>query len=230
MVAITSLIFGLAATTLAAAVPTKSGLASMSHLPLGDMTWSGALVKGGPVMNITGNHHDITNSIKNANPYWLNPNHPHYAEAHAHFMNITTTGHPMSEGAQTAGALQKRSNRVSQACNQRIFLGPQDRDWAYPYDIANGVNYLYAVGGGHATCSVGARTCARVSCSWDSAILFCNDNNFGLSLPCSLIAQNARFVLETCEDPATQSVEGQAFYINPSYNVLVKATDPGKGC
>jgi len=226
MVAITTMIFGLAASTLAAAVPTKNGMVSMSHLPLSDLTWSGALVKGGPIVNITGNHHDITNSLLRANPYWLNSNTTEYS----HFTNITTSGHPNSEAVKHPVGLSKRSNRVSQACNQRIFMGAEDLSWATPSAIGAGVDYLRTIGGGHATCSVGANTCARVSCSWDSAILFCNNNNFGLSLPCSLIAQNANFVLDNCMDLPDLAVEGQAFYINPSYNVLVKHTDPGKGC
>jgi len=226
MVAITAMLFGLAATTLAAAVPTKNGMVSMSHLPLSDFTWSGQLVKDGPIVNITGNHHDITNTLLRSDAYWLKDN----ATERAHFTNMTTSGHPMSEAVKSPVGLEKRSNRVSQACNQRIFMGPNDRSWASPGDIATGIQYLYALGGGKATCSVGPKTCARVSCSWDSAILFCNDNNFGLSLPCSLIAQNAHFVLDNCMDLPDIAVEGQAFYINPSYNVLVKHTDAGKNC
>jgi len=60
----------------------------------------------------------------------------------------------------------------------------------------------------------------------------CNDNPFQVSIDAPTLAQNAFFIIQNCMSDATGAwlTEGQAFYINPSYNVLVKHTDAGKSC
>lgn len=48
------------------------------------------------------------------------------------------------------------------------------QNWGYAYvdDIDDGIDYLGRLNGG---CSVGAKSCSRISCSYDSAIFLCND-------------------------------------------------------
>jgi len=59
-----------------------------------------------------------------------------------------------------------------------------------------------------------------------------DDNPFQIQIDCQTLAQNAFFIIQNCMDFNTGEwlTEGQAFYINPSYNVLVKKTDKGKSC
>ncbi|OBT68961.1 hypothetical protein VE03_01268 [Pseudogymnoascus sp. 23342-1-I1] len=45
--------------------------------------------------------------------------------------------------------------------------------------IREGISYLNSLGAG--ACYAGARTCRRPSCSWNSAIYFCNDLGYGMA-------------------------------------------------
>jgi hypothetical protein len=50
--------------------------------------------------------------------------------------------------------------------------------------ISGGVNYLQGI---QANCNIGAGpgACSRVSCSYDSAIYYCNDVSYSLLIPLS---------------------------------------------
>lgn len=82
---------------------------------------------------------------------------------------------------------------------------------------------------------VNKKSCGRFSCSYDNSLVMCNDNSFPVTIPCQTMATNYMFVISNCMQNVLTGgdvymVEGQAFYINPSYNVLVKHTDSGKSC
>lgn len=87
---------------------------------------------------------------------------------------------------------------------------------------------------GNGLCEALPHSCGRFSCSYNNAIVMCNDENTPSIIPCATLAQNARFIVGYCISPREggvyHSVEGQAFYHNPNYNVLVKHTDYKKGC
>jgi len=226
MVALTFLTLGLAAIVSAAPAktfsmpPHSTGAPTLgaANLPLGDITWTGQLHHGGPNVSFTGRHHDVADKIRASNPHWLANN------ATLDFSHLLNASHPNSS------SLEKRSNRVSQACWQNIFMkGPLGHNQADSTAISTGLYWMSSHFGG-GTCSVGPKTCGRFSCSYDSATLMCNDNPFSISIPCATMIQNMAFVFNLCSLPSEHEVEGQAFYINPSYNVLIKRTDPGKSC
>ncbi|KAG4424737.1 hypothetical protein IFR04_002085 [Cadophora malorum] len=87
--------------------------------------------------------------------------------------------------------------------------------------IREGINYLRR---GSLACGVNAHSCARVSCSWDSGIYFCNNNNYNLRYPCFQIADYAQAILDKCKYQknlfADKEVGGQA-WDNGNWNVPV---------
>lgn len=118
--------------------------------------------------------------------------------------------------------------QVAYYCMQSAYKSTQCQ--AIEYDIDW---FSSTYGGG--TCGTTANTCARMACEWDSAVLLCNSAPGGnLVVGCATVAQNMYFVLNACLSTNVYNsyckVEGQSFYINPTYNVLLKQTDAGKGC
>ncbi|PVH85714.1 hypothetical protein DL98DRAFT_583306 [Cadophora sp. DSE1049] len=87
--------------------------------------------------------------------------------------------------------------------------------------IREGINYLRR---GYMSCWVNAHSCARVSCSWDSGIYFCNNNNYNVGHPCFQISDYAQAILDKCKYQknmwADKEVGGQA-WDNGNWNVPV---------
>ncbi|KUI59332.1 hypothetical protein VP1G_06578 [Cytospora mali] len=116
------------------------------------------------------------------------------------------------------GDLQGRdvsSNPTTTLCN---FLG----DSASASRIAQGVSYLREVPGKPSN-GPGPGECGRVSCSYNSAIWWCNDNLVTKVLDSfGNIADGAQQILTLC-DPNYHhaSVNGQQFY-NDDWNVIVR--------
>ncbi|KAH9210962.1 hypothetical protein DL95DRAFT_525977 [Leptodontidium sp. 2 PMI_412] len=87
--------------------------------------------------------------------------------------------------------------------------------------ISNGIGYLRRIGG---TCGVGVRTCARVSCSWDSAIFICNDNPRHIDIASNQIATYTQDLVNACDHYVSQ-YRGHAFggriFDNGGWQVVV---------
>ncbi|KAG4432462.1 hypothetical protein IFR05_012052 [Cadophora sp. M221] len=87
--------------------------------------------------------------------------------------------------------------------------------------ISNGIGYLRRLGG---TCGVGVRTCARVSCSWDSAIFICNDNPRHIDISSNQIATYTQDLVTACDKYVSQ-YRGHAFggriFDNGGWQVVV---------
>jgi len=89
--------------------------------------------------------------------------------------------------------------------------------------IGEGINYLDQV---QALCGVSARSCVRISCSWNSAIYLCNDNYYGITPTCPYMASYAQDIINDCTTPADRvvgdwSVCGQLFD-SDGYNIIVR--------
>ncbi|KAK4449043.1 hypothetical protein QBC34DRAFT_380525 [Podospora aff. communis PSN243] len=91
--------------------------------------------------------------------------------------------------------------------------------------IRDGVSYLRGVPG-IPTNGPGPGACGRVSCSYNSAIYWCNDNNFAKSVTWDGIANSAYRITEVCPHTKRGSypypqVSGQNFELS-KWNTLVK--------
>ncbi|KAK4224233.1 hypothetical protein QBC38DRAFT_371454 [Podospora fimiseda] len=86
--------------------------------------------------------------------------------------------------------------------------------------IQQGIDYLWGVGGRPGN-GPGPGACGRVSCSYNSAIYWCNDNSYFYQLNGYWeIANGAGQVINDCASGASW-VSGQRFY-NANWNVIVR--------
>ncbi|KAK0659443.1 hypothetical protein QBC41DRAFT_287152 [Cercophora samala] len=85
--------------------------------------------------------------------------------------------------------------------------------------ILRGIEYLRSLTGS-AKNGPGPGECGRVSCSWTSAIWWCNDNDTEKEVGWNDIADGALYILQKCSRDA-QYVKGQAFY-KDKWNVIVR--------
>ncbi|KUJ16077.1 uncharacterized protein LY89DRAFT_783297 [Mollisia scopiformis] len=91
--------------------------------------------------------------------------------------------------------------------------------------IEDGIDYLNHV---QARCGVGARSCVRVSCSWNAGIYLCNDNYYGIFPSCPYIGSYAQDISNVCWG-FSRGMEvccGQEFDTD-SYNVIVRYANEG---
>ncbi|KAK4443123.1 hypothetical protein QBC34DRAFT_337448 [Podospora aff. communis PSN243] len=110
------------------------------------------------------------------------------------------------------------SRREVKFCNNfgRAEIGP----------ILEGVRYLKSLGG-QASLGPGPGRCSRVSCSWDSAIYWCNDNTGSKSVTWDGLANSAAHITEVCPwvgSDQYQYVSGQNFE-RTLWNTLVREDD-----
>ncbi|KAH6670597.1 hypothetical protein B0J14DRAFT_640603 [Halenospora varia] len=98
--------------------------------------------------------------------------------------------------------------------------GPSDWSWANVRWINDGINYLNNL---HGTCHVEARSCARISCSWNAAIRLCNDNEYSIDPNCGYLASYAQDIVNHCRRESLPHVYtcGQEFDTD-NYNICVQ--------
>ncbi|KAF8856031.1 hypothetical protein BDZ45DRAFT_804530 [Acephala macrosclerotiorum] len=98
--------------------------------------------------------------------------------------------------------------------------GNEQWAWADAGRIQEGVDYLNNFNG---LCNVGATSCVRISCSWNSGIYLCNDADHAIAPSCVYIASYATDLINHCViyNPIGQGyVCGQEFDTD-RYNVIV---------
>jgi len=165
-----------------------------------DPTWVAHESMGLGNISFTGPHHVIAARIAALKPRWL------------------TNETYLDEITKRAESdfLEKRSNRVSQFCGSEQFA------WGKTKAAQENAAYItrkYGTG----WCMQAARSCSRWACSYNTAIVTCNDEPTDSYFTCPTLQQNANFLTNYCSSPGDhRQVNGQAFYINPKYNVLVK--------
>ncbi|KAI0179612.1 hypothetical protein GGR52DRAFT_206298 [Hypoxylon sp. FL1284] len=166
-----------------------------SGYTLGNLTWVGNIIAGGPEVSFTGpSLQDIEAQIRQANPSFAWPDH-----------NTT----------DLSVLPQKQIDHLT--CDLADFY------WAVKFRIADGIEYLKGKSG---QCHIGPgpRFCSRISCSFSSAIFWCNDNDSDLWIDCGLWAQYAQNVVDACTiDDASQHVKGQQFDTD-NWNIIVGFT------
>jgi len=154
-------------------------------------------------LTFTGPHHVIAAKIAALKPLW---------HTNATYLSEITNRD-----------LEKRSNRISQYCGSAAYA------WGLEHAaVANAAYITKKYGTGW--CVQAAKSCSRWACSYNTALVTCNDESTDSYFTCPTLQQNANFLNGFCSDPSHNMVNGQAFYINPKYNVLVKGVDFGKWC
>ncbi|KAK1830951.1 hypothetical protein QBC39DRAFT_408947 [Podospora conica] len=129
--------------------------------------------------------------------------------------------------AEEATTLAERSPLVLEA-RQTSTNCEGRREWekARTVRINDGIKYLKGLGGS-AHLGAGPGRCSRVSCSYNAAIWWCNDNTGEKRINWSLLATAAERVVSRCETCHTANnapeclVKGQAFYAD-NWNVIVR--------
>ncbi|KND89165.1 hypothetical protein TOPH_06106 [Tolypocladium ophioglossoides CBS 100239] len=167
-----------------------------------DIEWEAEISPGGPVQKFNGTIEKVHKELVNLNPNWDTD---YTLEASAHH--------------------DKRDGLVERADfkDSGYFCGGRweetDSIW-----IGYGINYLRRLSGTPSN-GPGPGNCGRVSCSFKSAIWWCNDSNKAKTLGSfGDIADGASWILHKCKRVRWASyyaVSGQAFHPT-GWNVIVR--------
>ena len=129
--------------------------------------WDVPVFPGGENATIAGTVEEVHAELIRRNPQW-------------------DTDFPLAEMADDKVAARGLEARTDFR-GARTVCGPGSFGWskASTYEIRNGIRYLNGVSG-RPSQGPGPGSCGRVSCSWSSAIWWCNDVRALLPLPFSL--------------------------------------------
>ncbi|KAI2631532.1 hypothetical protein GGS26DRAFT_98382 [Hypomontagnella submonticulosa] len=193
----TVLAFAAAAVARAQTTPEDSEPKRLEEVPdgytLAPMTWKGNITAEGPEVAFTGaNFKDIDDQIHQANPDFTWP------EVTA---NDTTPD----------SAVKSKS---------WLTCDPNNIWWAQEFRIEEGVAYLRGKSG-QCYMAAGPRVCTRISCSYKSAIWWCNDQPNGIWIDCALWANYAQDILDKCQThDASNRIRGQEF-AKEDWNIMI---------
>ncbi|KAM7198938.1 hypothetical protein V8F20_006005 [Naviculisporaceae sp. PSN 640] len=176
------------------------GLCLDAPLPgytVSEITWQVDPFNNGTLYNITGTIEQVHDQIEKINP------------------SYKALVHTPNSGEQSLAAAGDWSARC----------GPGTLGWerASRDPIYNGIYYLRHVGG-QPTQGPGFGSCSRVSCSWQSAIWWCNDNDHQFTLPgFGTIADCAQVLYDECSifQDRGEFVLGQNFH-KDHWNCIVR--------
>ncbi|CAK7244441.1 MAG: hypothetical protein STHCBS139747_005980 [Sporothrix thermara] len=195
------------------AASTVSGLA-LVKTP-NELTWTGEVVPGQGPVTFAGDAQSIYRQILKANPdYKASPRDAASAVSAA-------------SAASSLSGLTRRENPSPVSDDFTCAYGSYVD--VTPIDV--GIKQLYNIGAGACTAPAGAPGaggCTRLTCSSNASIWLCNDNPFAVSIPCTLIADNAVQLLIECQTTTYvggntwySTVRGQIFSSNHMWNVII---------
>jgi len=188
-------------------VVTDSVIPGYKVVPL---EWSLDVGDGKDPLHLTGTVEQVLDQLKVSHPEFE----AKVEAAVAAAPPLSTVATETSENP--AAAVVKRWEYEGHFCFGRWQRTNRNRIW-------EGVMYLRRVGG-RPWMNPGPGTCARVSCSYDSAIYWCNDANFVRTLDSfANIADAANEIINLCiqEEFNYQWSSGQYFY-REKWNVIVR--------
>ncbi|KAI4861336.1 hypothetical protein F4820DRAFT_452028 [Hypoxylon rubiginosum] len=186
----------LSSLSMAAAAIVSPPTNAFNQLPngytLGNITWKGNVTNDGPEVSFTGpSFRDIEAQIFQMNPSFTWP-------------EQNTTG--------LSDFPEKSLGHLT--CDLANFY------WAKKFRIDDGINYLKGKTG-RCYIEAGPKVCSRISCSFHSAIFWCNDNDTPLWIDCGLWSQYAQNIVDACTiDDPSQEVKGQQFDTD-NWNIIV---------
>ncbi|KAK4228548.1 hypothetical protein QBC38DRAFT_474674 [Podospora fimiseda] len=171
------------------ATPARRSDEADSPIPEGfavvDLEWVVETTPGGPNVTLTGTVQQIHEKLTEINPNWDEDFAPVIAKRKAQVLAARASSTP-----EANGGLEKRDWTICGAAgrgHKNAGLNP----------IIDGVAYLRTLSG-QASRGPGPRSCGQVSCSWDSAIWYCNNNSFTKLMPWFHIANAAQVLLNEC--------------------------------
>ncbi|KAH8651113.1 hypothetical protein BX600DRAFT_441555 [Xylariales sp. PMI_506] len=165
---------------------------------IGEFTWEVETFPGGPKKNITGTVENVVAELSTINPNWKDD-------------------FKFDES--------RIKNRGVSFPFTAVLCNIRTSEWglASVPRISEGIDYLNGVPG-TPVAGPGPSACARVSCSYDSAIYWCNDAPQTFSLPgFSTIAAGALTILNNCAEIAYPNMNGQVFaQFLQNWNTIVR--------
>ncbi|OOF94915.1 hypothetical protein ASPCADRAFT_507790 [Aspergillus carbonarius ITEM 5010] len=168
---------------------------TLSNHTITPMTYTGPITPGGEHISFTGTSiQEIHSQIKALNPDFelVSP-------------DESSPGNTITQRSD--------STKDNLICN----IPGRLSETANTYWIRSGIKYLKGLEG---KCGVskGPASCARISCSYDSGIFLCNDNEEKLEVKCSDLAGYAEDIIERCDEG--EYVNGQEFDTR-NWNIVV---------
>ncbi|KAI2465351.1 hypothetical protein F4781DRAFT_409590 [Annulohypoxylon bovei var. microspora] len=162
---------------------------------ISNLTWTGNITDNGPQKSFTGSS------------FW---------DIEAQIRDVNPGFSWPDPGNDDLASLMK--SEASLTCD------PNNIWWADAFRIKEGIEYL---SGRTGKCHIGAgpRVCTRISCSYKSAIWWCNDNSEPVEENCMLWSHYAQHILDSCQtNDASVKVRGQQFSTS-NWNVMVGFDD-----
>ncbi|KAK4455195.1 hypothetical protein QBC34DRAFT_490277 [Podospora aff. communis PSN243] len=184
-------------------VPGSPGDKTLEGKTLYPLEWRGVLEAGKPEVYLKGEtFEDIEKQAKA-----LNPKYTIFAPRNA---TAEAEARASREKKMKSGESLLLSSRQTQAthCGWPPTWAAANDYWA----VWDGVYYLQSITG-DCRANPGPGACGRVSCSWDNAIYYCNDNHVEHWEPCRWIGDVAGNIADSCwwYNGVGFSVLGQAF-------------------
>ncbi|EAW14558.1 uncharacterized protein ACLA_075980 [Aspergillus clavatus NRRL 1] len=170
---------------------TESGIPGYNIV---DIEWDVQTTAGGPTVKAKGTVQDVYAQLKDINPEFENEFPPvNSTDSSVHVVDRYTVQSHFCQGRWSG-------------CS-----------WSR---IQQGISYLNGVPGRPSN-GPGPGNCGRVSCSYNSAIYWCNDNNYQYTLNGFYdIASGANYIGQTCLINS-DTTSGQIFYTD-NWNVVVR--------
>ncbi|KAH6693947.1 hypothetical protein F5X68DRAFT_258737 [Plectosphaerella plurivora] len=173
--------------------------------------WEVEVTPGGETVVLNGTIEEVHTQLLKLNPTW---------DADFPDNDLDKRQTDFSDWSDGSAALQKRTDFSNSQYNCFGRWGFVDRE-----HIQRGINYLSRVTGRPRN-GAGPGNCGRVSCSYNSAIYWCNDSDTTKTLwRFSSIADGAQYIMQMCQDRQSRPVKsltgGQAFH-KTNWNVIVR--------
>ncbi|KAI7363522.1 hypothetical protein KC354_g6418 [Hortaea werneckii] len=167
-------------------------------LPEADMSYIGPAFDGGDDVEVQGTIESVAAQLREINPDW----------------------HPGVVGKNTPSKTDsaKRAEISPPLCNDD--LGGQR--YARTAILSNGADYLKGLSG---VLRQPARSCGRVSCSYDAGVTFCNDGNEAIPVAAAELGRRVDGIVGLCGDGGTRMfTKGQVFDTD-DWNLIAARSD-----
>ncbi|KAI1207894.1 uncharacterized protein F4807DRAFT_433673 [Annulohypoxylon truncatum] len=175
--------------------PFRTSAGLPSGYSLSNLTWTGNITANGPEMSFTG---------------------PSFQDIDAQILKANPDFMWPDSNSVDPATLEKSEAHLT--CD------PNNIWYAQAFRIEEGIDYLSSRTG-KCHMDAGPRVCTRISCSYKSAIWWCNDNSEPIEENCLLWSHYAENILDVCRSgDAADRVRGQKFS-SANWNILVGFDD-----